>query len=70
MSEWKPIETAPKDGTLICVWSARIGWPLIVRRNETHNCWTMILPRTGYINDPELDPTHWHSLPDPPMEGA
>ena len=46
--------------------SERIGWPLIVRWNETLNCWSLILPRTGYLNDHELEPTHWMPLPDPP----
>ena len=59
MSEWQPIETAPKEETeiltfdaldaliIICVWWDEMGW---VDAQE-------FLPR---------QPTHWMPLPSPP----
>lgn len=75
VSEWKPIETAPKDGRIIIGWSA--GW-----ESPTAIQW---VPELSYQNDdgpvfvpgdwdwngtiqcpPSHDPTHWMPLPAPP----
>lgn len=52
--EWKPIETAPKDGTFILTWHPEGGRPEISRYVGTY--WT----RWSII------PTHWMPLPDAP----
>ena len=65
MSDWQPIETAPKDGTKIIAFDHHAG-VVIVR-------WRMRWPETGcewieatgeeYEN---YRPTHWMPLPEPP----
>lgn len=62
MSEWQPIETAPRFGRLLvrtpeigtCVASA--GW-----LNETPE-----EIRWEVVNDIYVNPTHWMPLPSPP----
>lgn len=64
MNDWKPIETAPKDGTRVLVWSQRIGCVEI--------CWWdgddwesmngLYAPHCGD------EPTHWMLLPSLPQE--
>lgn len=68
MSDWKPIETAPKDGTdvLLCAvdadgsyWAAVAQW--WVKR------WVII----GVVDDPTFltfEPQFWMPLPTPPQE--
>lgn len=77
MSEWQPIETAPKDGTPILVFSPyeKRDEPtnIIVARYGTANgeefwdyCEEMLSNVSGEI-DPS--PTHWMPLPPPPKGG-
>lgn len=66
MSEWKPIETAPKDGTEIVALVS--GVPYIVSwtthgKQHAEPWWR---DREGYGL---TEPTHWMPLPDPPGEG-
>lgn len=65
MSEWQPIETAPKDGSKIWAfnyeqgvmeWTEGDGWALWI--------WSDELLR-DVDPDPE-QPTHWMPLPAPP----
>lgn len=62
MSEWQPIETAPKDGTAILVWTGRrctcANWS-----NRQFKRWN-----NGWDHDRNgfIDPTHWMPLPEPP----
>lgn len=70
MSEWQPIETAPKDGTAVLIFApatseldaviqvahfTRNGYPSVNRWVEFHG--------EGYET---YEPTHWMALPSPP----
>lgn len=62
---WQPIDTAPKDGTLVLIWM-----PLFKRVfacEFANGLW-----QTGvWTNDMSMHPpTHWMPLPDPPQETA
>jgi len=70
MSDWQPIETAPKDGTRLLAYWPGFGVSLIHRhnpggehRNPRHHyeCWVRDdnMPLGG-------EPTHWMPLPGPP----
>lgn len=77
MTDWQPIETAPKDGTEILVRLVRAGCP---RHLVVHHCdfvedhppidsaWYFW---TGYQFAPvQSQPTHWMPLPDPPKRST
>ena len=62
-SPWRPIETAPKDGTAILGWWAGecmiVDWCVVVERwGSTHDGENMFKP----------EPTHWMPLPEPPKQ--
>lgn len=52
MSDWKPIDTAPKDGTDIIVWAH--GRALGARWTDRDRCW-----RVNILSFVRIDPTHW-----------
>lgn len=62
-SPWRPIATAPKDGTAILGWWAGecmiVDWCVVVERwGSTHDTEDLFLP----------EPTHWMPLPEGPKE--
>ena len=62
-SPWRPIATAPKDGTAILGWWAGecmiVNWCVFIERWESsHDGEDLFLP----------DPTHWMPLPEGPKE--
>lgn len=62
-SPWRPIATAPKDGTPILGWWVDecmiVDWCVFVKRwRSTHDGEDMFEP----------EPTHWMPLPDPPKD--
>ncbi len=63
MSEWQPIETAPKDGTAMLVHDE--GAVFIAVFDEDEGAWMDIAGAPGYQRV-EPAPTHWMPLPDPP----
>lgn len=65
---WQPIETAPRDGTVILVYFKRRGaksvrWEEGVWHVDDHKHGPF--PVRGYIDS---DVTHWMPLPQPPKE--
>ena len=79
MSDWQPIETAPRDGTwiLLAGGSIKYSWegdtaPHAVVAQFTHELavsrWQFAWYDGGYYGEYE-DPTHWMPLPEPPGDG-
>lgn len=79
MSAWQPIETAPKDGTLILTFSADAAAAPMTDPFGNPGTSMMVmrwLPYGGGKFDPvdeagdfwtnHYDPTHWQPLPEPP----
>jgi hypothetical protein len=69
MSEWQPIETAPKDGATIIAWRSGFDPLLCSYRNGHFMVDATIISENGGYQDwvypwPEL--THWLPLPTPP----
>ena len=70
-NEWQPIETAPKDGTEIDLWTLN-GREPAARFNVKRNRWEVIgLDGFDTLNWVDVDgkPTHWMPLPAPPKDG-
>jgi hypothetical protein len=65
MSEWQPIETAPKDGSLFLGWAT---WP--EDPPDFYLC--SYSPSLGFstydVYENLVTPTHWMPLPLPPSE--
>lgn len=74
MTEWQPIETAPKDGTLILL--ANIGGTWAGRYMERYqsgfvpkNPWqSQMLNHRHMKRCASSTPTHWMPFPNPPEE--
>ncbi len=68
MSDWQPIETVPKDGTIVLFgrWTKVAGtiyaprWTVAVGRMEKEN-YVRSTPSMQYSR-----PTHWAFMPEPP----
>lgn len=80
MSEWQPIETAPKDGTVVLLfglWAGEVGgiaqepqidigrWSGGRSDYGSDGWWGLI---TGDAYGCWMRPTHWMPLPQPPKE--
>jgi len=61
LTEWKPIESAPRDGTPIWVWA-----PPAHGLSAMHSL-CAYHPDAGFCIDELRDPTHWRPLPIPPQ---
>jgi hypothetical protein len=75
-NHWQPIDTAPKDGSLVLFWSAKAGLGLAWWKTETREYWVRVSPdlqerrlkTDGWwegMDDEALDATHWQ-IPEPP----
>lgn len=60
MSDWQPIETAPRDGTEVLLHQSR--WVTIGCFDPDDNSWWC-------VEGGEIEPDHWQPLPAPPSEG-
>jgi hypothetical protein len=69
MTDWQPIETAPKDGTSVLVYGpwkgefSQLKHPHEIWRGHCHpvsKLWFI----SGTLEF--VDPTHWMPLPEPP----
>lgn len=77
MSEWQPIETAPKDGRDILVSFGSMGIWLVFWADpfgdDAPTLWCVDdnkhgpYPLRGYSFEGECAPTHWMPLPEPPV---
>lgn len=61
-SQWKPIETAPKDGRPVLVYDPGLGYPYVCRFR--HGIWVEASGEEFNVSFP----THWMPLPDPPED--
>jgi len=67
MTEWQPIETAPKDGRRILVYAET--WPEIAVAEWRDKGITLEGWRLHPFNDIDPEPlTHWMPLPEPPSQ--
>ena len=67
---WQPIETAPKDGTNVSLWSSGFygicHWsPPGTISEDGFWCYT---PRVEWAILELKSPTHWMPLPEPPSD--
>jgi hypothetical protein len=62
MTEWQPIETAPKDGTKIIVYRPNAEYQPIVGVDY----WSKELGNVWANSNEHRQPTHWMPLPEPP----
>ena len=74
-SGWMPIETAPKDGTLIVLGSRNGVWigkylPLYGSGYRPDNPWSSMLLNHDHMAERYTWPTHWMPLPPPPTTSA
>ena len=63
MTDWQPIETAPRDGTVVLAYDPnwyRYPHPMEYR----DGAWSLWFHDVGAMR-----PTHWMPLPEPPGEG-
>ena len=71
MSEWQPIETAPKDGSRILVFNRKVyiaSWSEEAQHGEFECApgWQVFCP-DDYWYAFCVNPTHWMPLPEPPQ---
>ena len=79
MTDWQPIETAPRDGTKIILY---VEGSVVEGHFDDHYGWgddteaekwrVVSLPFHGCdcCSHPNALPTHWHPLPAPPKDVA
>lgn len=59
---WQPIETAPKDGTPVLVWTSDVGKEGLTEFASVCS----YHPDAGFCTHELMAATHWMPLPDPP----
>lgn len=68
MSEWMPIESAPKDGTKFLAWRDHEVAEAYVIQRDDGEVWTFGRTSAHVSVFPSNKPTHWQPLPAPPKE--
>ena len=66
MTDWKPIETAPKDGTIVDLWvgSERIA-DCYFEREAWRHWWIGGFDQMDSVKI-DGEPSHWMQIPSPP----
>jgi hypothetical protein len=68
---WQPIETAPKDGTVVSVWHRTWKCPVSARYiSGNANATFRWVEATLTTQWPDEAFSHWQPLPAPPVEQA
>lgn len=71
MTEWRDIESAPRDGTRVLVY-AQLNppekWHESIRDMPPFMCVAGYHPDGGWCVCTEREATHWMPLPEPPKE--
>lgn len=65
MTEWQPIETAPKDGTTLLLNGPHTEYPMLGYYDLCDGGWVATNPR--WVLGPEVhipDPTQWRPAPE------
>ena len=65
MADWQPIETAPKDGEVILIFTPGT-YPQVTAAFYRAECELQHWQATGHRWHFPEDPTHWMPLPEPP----
>ena len=68
---WKPIETAPRDGTVILLGSRGGCWigkwlQIYGSGYRPENPWSSLMLNHNHMGEKWMQPTHWMPLPQPP----
>lgn len=61
-NNWQDISTAPKNGTRILIWDGEDYYIADWREWNDKNGWFI-----DYFGEEKINPTHWQSLPKPPI---
>jgi len=65
MTEWQPIETAPKDGDSVLTWDGeRVDMAHWSTFGDGPGCWVVDNTDVG------IKPTHWMPRPEPPVQAT
>ena len=70
MTEWKPIETAPKDGTPILLYSSKAKMNLVLNNGCEVDFYNSKYDGFGRFNMRHWPPSHWMLLPEPPKSAG
>lgn len=73
--DWRPIETAPTDGTLVIIWGEDFEHPLLAAHSDgehhLHGRFYWVTGNPAHWCDLyAMEPSHWMPLPDPPTQTA
>ena len=71
MTDWQPIETAPKDGRMIMVSNGIAFGPAVKISDGSFHAWNNFFQRHDgkfWSGPNNIAATHWMPLPTPPAE--